>query len=76
MVDFSFRFSEFKNCLPARGRQCRHGRTFPLSATRRSDRESTTKGQGGELGSQQLEIDVAKDLVFALREVGLETDAL
>ena len=28
------------------------------------------------MGSQQLEIDVAKEFLFTLREVGLETEAL
>ena len=37
--------------------------------------ENTTKGKADEMGSQQTEIDVAKDLVFALREVRLETEA-
>lgn len=38
--------------------------------------KNMAKGQADQLGSQQIEFDVAKDLVFALREVELETEAL
>ena len=38
--------------------------------------ESTVRGQADELRSQQMEFVVTKDLMLALREVRLETEAL
>ena len=38
--------------------------------------KNTTNTPAGELGSRQMQFDLAKDLVFALREVKLEAEAL
>ena len=63
--------------MPARDRQCCCGRTFlAVYCVREQRRKIPPRVHADELEPQQIETDVAKELVLALHEVGLERVAL
>ena len=76
MVDFPLTFSEVRNVYQPGAGNIVADALSRCPIHKGATGKITTKGQASELGSQQMEFDVAKVLVFALREIGLEAGAL
>lgn len=69
-------FSKFKNCLSAEEGGVVAERLSRCPVHEEATERNTAKRQDDEVGSQPMEFDVRKDLVFALRELRLKTKAL